>query len=141
MKIAIPVHEGRLNQHFGQTEAFEIVEVDPQSKAITARRTMPVSTHDGCGALPALLKAEGVDTVLCGGLGHGAKANLEHAGFTLIAGAPAGDVTDLVQAYLAGTLQTGDGLCNHGHGHAHQHRHRHGQGHCSGHGQRHGQEA
>ncbi len=138
MKIAIPVHEGRLNQHFGQTKLFEIVEVDPQSRIITARRTMPVSAHEGCGALPALLKAEGVHTVLCGGLGQGAKANLERAGFTLIAGVPAGEVTDLIQAYLAGTLNAGDGLCNHEHGRGHEHGK--GQGQCGGHGPRHGQE-
>jgi predicted Fe-Mo cluster-binding NifX family protein len=139
MKIAIPVHNDRLNPHFGRTEAFEVFEVDDQSKSISARRTIPLGTSGGCGALPGLLKKENVDTVLCGGLGHGAKANLERAGLKVVAGAPAGDAGALVEAYLGGTLKTGSGVCNHGEGHTHHHRHRRGPCHCGGHGQGDGQ--
>ena len=60
MTIAIPVQGRRLNQHFGQTEAFEIIEVDEPSRTVTAQRTVPVTGPGGCAGLPGLLKAEGV---------------------------------------------------------------------------------
>jgi predicted Fe-Mo cluster-binding NifX family protein len=141
MKIAIPVFQGRLNPHFGQTQAIEIVEVDTTSRVIARRHTLVIGPHDGCGALPPLLKAEGVHTVLCGGIGAGARSNLERSGLAVVAGAPVGDPAELALAYLAGTLQTHGGMCSHdhphGHAHSHSHHHRHGQCGADGHAQGH----
>lgn len=138
MKIAIPVVNGQLNGHFGRTQAFEIIDVDPQTRQITAQRTMPLPPHAGCGALPDALKSEGVDTVICGGVGEGARAKMHAAQLTLVAGAKAAPVLEIVNAYLAGTLQTDGGACNHTHGHGHAHHqgtchgHHHGRGHRGG---------
>jgi hypothetical protein len=38
---------------------------------------------------------------------------LESSGIEVVAGAPAGSPEDLVSAYLAGTLQTGENVCDH----------------------------
>ncbi|CAN5494296.1 NifB/NifX family molybdenum-iron cluster-binding protein [soil metagenome] len=115
MTIAIPIHNGRLNQHFGQTTSFDIVTVDFPTKVQTGRRSVRVDTSTGCGALPALLKAEGVDVVLCGGLGAGAKTKLKQAGLTVVAGAPDWEIADLLTAYISDTLKDAGGICNHTH--------------------------
>ena len=36
MRIAIPMADGRLAQHFGHCEKFALVDVDPVTKEITA---------------------------------------------------------------------------------------------------------
>jgi predicted Fe-Mo cluster-binding NifX family protein len=131
MKIAVPVHLNQLNPHFGQAQGFEIINVDEQTRTMTARRTIPADTHAGCGALPALLRSHGVDIVLCGGLGQGAKMNLESAGIKVVAGAPVGAVDDLVRAYLDGTLRAAGGVCDHRHA---DHHHEGGECRHGGHG-------
>jgi predicted Fe-Mo cluster-binding NifX family protein len=134
MRIAVPVDEGRLNPHFGQTRCFEIIDVDETSRTVTARRHVTVDGCSGCGALPGMLKEELVGTVICGGIGGGAMSNLQRLGLTVVAGAPVADAGEVVRAYLNGTLHTTEGVCNHGHEHGHGHAHGHGHGHS--HGQR-----
>jgi predicted Fe-Mo cluster-binding NifX family protein len=138
MKIAIPAQLNQLSPHFGQAESFEVFCIDPQSRTMTARWTLFIDAHAGCGTLPALLTSQGIDVVLCGGLGLGAKANLEHVGIRVVAGAPVDDVENLLRCYLDGSLVTVGGVCNHHHaGQRH-----HGGGHChhGGRGHQHRQE-
>jgi len=135
MRIAVPAQNGQLNPHFGQTTSFEIIDVDDTARSITARRTLSVDGCGGCGELPAILRQQDVTIVICGGLGQGAKMNLERLGLRVISGAPVGDAAELVRALVEGTLQSGDGVCDHGHGHEHEHAH----GHHHAHQHRHGQ--
>ena len=110
MKIAVTYENGLVFQHFGHTQQFK---------------------------LAVFLKTHGVDTLICGGIGGGARTALAEAGIALYPGAR-GAADAQVEALLAGTLAYDpDTTCahheHHGEGHEGCHGH-HGEGHtCGGH--------
>lgn len=84
MKIAVTYENGQIFQHFGHTEQFKIYEVADGSVI----RTEVVGTEgSGHGALAGFLMQRGVDTLICGGIGGGAKIALANAGIRLYGGA------------------------------------------------------
>ena len=58
------------------------------------------------------LKSNGVDVVICGGIGDRAKDMLSSEGIRLISGVE-GPIDNAVHAYLAGDLIDQGGSCNH----------------------------
>ena len=120
MKIAVTCENHQVFQHFGHTPEFAVFTVDDGK--IAEERT--ISTGEtGHGALAGLLKNEGIELLLCGGIGGGAQMALAEAGIKLVGGV-SGDVTSAVNAYLAGTLDANpDFACRH---------HDHGAGHACG---------
>jgi predicted Fe-Mo cluster-binding NifX family protein len=113
MKIAIPYDNEQVFQHFGKAAAFKIYTADAGK----------ISSHDvistngsGHGALVGFLQEQGVDTVICGGIGFGAQEGLAAAGIKVCAGA-SGSCDDAINGLLAGTF-TGNpnATCDH-HGH------------------------
>lgn len=127
MKIAVTYENGQVFQHFGHTEAFKLYDV--AEGKITASQV--VSTDgNGHGALAGFLKSHNVDTLICGGIGGGARTALAEAGIQLYPGAN-GDADSQVLALLAGNLQYDpDTQCAH-HDHGHEGCHSHGS--CGGH--------
>ena len=69
MKIAVTYENGMVFQHFGHSQAFRVYDVQ-DGKIITAE-TVPTQ-GSGHGALAGFLAAQGVDTLICGGIGAGA---------------------------------------------------------------------
>ena len=68
MKIAVTYDNGQIFQHFGHTEQFKLYEVEG-GKVVSSE---VVDTNgSGHGALADLLKAYGVETLICGGIGAG----------------------------------------------------------------------
>lgn len=129
MKIAVTYENGSVFQHFGHTERFKVYDVE-QGKVIVA--TTIHTNGSGHGALADILKKCGVDTLLCGGIGAGAKRALTEAGITLYGGV-SGDADQAVADLLAGHLSyNSDATCEH-HGDHHGSCGEHG-GDC-GHGQ------
>ena len=126
MKIAVTCENDQVFAHFGHTKEFAIFETD--GKTILSESRLEAGENGPCG-LSALLAGAKVDLLICGGIGPGAIHALTVAGIELIGGAQ-GNVREVVQALLAGTLQVrGDFHCNH-HGEGHSC----GGGHsCSGH--------
>ena len=59
------------------------------------------SNGEGHGALAGVLEGQGVDVLICGGLGGGAQAALAEAGIEVCSGAE-GDADQAVEAYLKG---------------------------------------
>ena len=112
MKIAIPLAAGRLATHFGHCEEFAILEVDEQSKQILNKSTDKPPAHEP-GALPRWLREQGADVIIAGGMGQRAQQLFAQNGITVVIGAPAEAPDQLVSAYLNGTLQTGDNICDH----------------------------
>jgi predicted Fe-Mo cluster-binding NifX family protein len=55
MKFAIPVIDGLLSSHWGQTSEFLIIEVN-DSKQVVGKETMTMATHDCHGTPLALAK-------------------------------------------------------------------------------------
>lgn len=100
MKIAVTYESGRIFQHFGHTEQFKLYDVE-QNK-VTAS-TVVSTNGSGHGALAGLLQQLHVDTLICGGIGGGARQALEEAGIRLFGGAE-GNADQAVEALLQGTL-------------------------------------
>ena len=131
-KIAVTYENGQIFQHFGHTQAFKIYDVEDGR---VARSAVVGSEGSGHGALAGVLKELGVDALICGGIGGGARSALAQAGITLYGGV-SGDADAAVTALLEGGLDfSGEATCDH-HGHEHHgdcHGHDHGHtcgGHC-----------
>ena len=83
MKIAVTYNNGQIFQHFGHTETFKVHQVEDGKVASSA---ILDSSGSGHGALASLLRSQGVDALICGGIGGGAKTALAQAGVTLYGG-------------------------------------------------------
>ena len=100
MKIAIPYENGQVFQHFGHSAQFKLYTVE--EGRITSAEV--VSTDgQGHGALVGFLVRNGVNVLLCGGIGGGAQMALAQAGIRLCGGIT-GEADSAAAAYLAGTL-------------------------------------
>lgn len=112
MKIAVTYQDGNIFQHFGHTSHFKLYEI---ADGKIAGEAVIAAGESGHGALAGFLKAHGVDTLICGGIGPGAKQALSQEGIQLYGGA-AGDADRAVSALLAGTLAYNpDVECSHHH--------------------------
>ena len=117
MKIAVTYEQGQIFQHFGHTEQFKIYEVE--DGAVVSAEVVD-TMGSGHGALAGFLQAQGVNTLICGGIGGGAQMALAQAGIALYGGVQ-GSADEAVAALLAGTLSFNpDVHCDH-HDHAHGH--------------------
>ena len=118
MKIAVTYENGQVFQHFGHTEQFKIYEA-AEGKVVSAR----------------VVRGLGVDTLICGGIGGGARSALAEAGIQLYPGA-SGSADAQVEALLDGSLAYDPNtVCSHhDHGEGHTCGHHHEGGHtCGGH--------
>lgn len=116
MIIAVTYENGMVFQHFGHTAQFKLYSVE--NNAIKESRLLPTGAS-GHGALAGLLEAAGVNTLICGGIGAGAKDALAKCGITIFPGVT-GNADQSVQALLSGTLHfVPDVLCSHHHENGH----------------------
>lgn len=124
MKIAVTYESGMVFPHFGHAQAFKVYDV--QDGEIKAAQVAPTQGSDH-GALAGFLAGLGVDTLICGGIGAGARQALAQAGIRLFPGVQ-GPADEAVQALLAGTLAYDpDTVCAHHHsGHEEGHTCAHG---------------
>lgn len=110
MKIAVTYESGSIFQHFGHTEQFKIYTVE-DGKILNEEIAFTMGA--GHGALAGFLKMNGVDTLICGGIGGGAQTALTQAGIKLYGGV-SGSADAAVAELLAGTLSFNpDVKCNH----------------------------
>lgn len=112
MRIAIPLAEGRLSAHFGHCERFALLEVDPSSKKILRKDEIPAPDHQP-GLLPKWLAERGATVIIAGGMGSRAQQLFADQGIKVVMGAPADTPEALAAAYCAGTLTTGENVCDH----------------------------
>ena len=111
MKIAVTYDNGNVFQHFGKTENFKVYEVE-DDKVVSSE--VIGSNGTGHGALAGLLAEQGINVLICGGIGGGAQAALTEAGIEMVAGAQ-GNTDDVVKAYLKGELVSTGANCDHHH--------------------------
>ena len=123
MKIAVTYENGNVFQHFGHTESFKLYEVN--DKEIVKMQVVS-SNGEGHGALAGVLSSYGVDVLICGGIGGGARNALSNVGIEIFGGVK-GSADMAVIDYLNGKLDYDpDAHCDH---------HDHGEGHtCGDHG-------
>ena len=133
MKIAVTCQDKQVFPHFGRTPEFYIVSAE-DGKIISEQ--FVAAPAQGHGALVGFLADQGVDCLICGGIGGGAVNSFRAAGIQIYAGA-SGEVKDQVLSLLSGQLpEQGEANCDHhgeGHDHHHEHGHEHGHEHNCGH--------
>lgn len=117
MKIAVTYENGEIFQHFGHSQQFKIYEIDEEK--IVNEKTINTN-GSGHGLLGELLISEGVNILICGGLGSGAKNILEENNIKVYPGVT-GDADEAVKDFISGKLKYDPNKkCNH-HGHNHDH--------------------
>ena len=112
MRIAIPLVQGKLSLHFGHCEQFAIFDVDDNIKKVINRKDAAPPGHEP-GALPRWLHENNVSVIIAGGMGQRAQQLFTQYGIKVVIGASGQSPEDLVSAYLANTLETGDNICDH----------------------------
>lgn len=106
MKIAIPTDgerglEERVGEHFGRVPTYTMVNTETDEVFVIAN----TSEHmGGQGYPPELLAKEGVEVMLCAGLGRRAVMMFQELGIMVYVGAQ-GTVRDAVNMWQEGKLQ------------------------------------
>ena len=122
MRIAIPVKNENIYQHFGMASTFKVYDIEEKRVVNTF---FIESAGTGHGAKVGPLVDNQVDCVICGGIGEGAVGQLSGAGIFLIAGV-SGDADEAVEAALSHSLKSD--LAAAAAKSRHQYRHQHGRG-------------
>jgi ATP-binding protein involved in chromosome partitioning len=111
-RIAVPTTNGKLAEHFGHCETFEVFETDGSPESVERADVLEAPPHQP-GLLPGWLSGHGVNTVLAGGMGTRARDLFQKGGIEVVVGSPSGNPADIVRAFVAGTLKTGRNVCDH----------------------------
>ena len=109
MKIALPVHNGSINEHFGHAENFTIYTITPEKKI---ESVTPV-VSDGCGChsgIAQILAEQGVSVMLAGNIGAGAINHLNEFGIEVVRGCY-GQADNVVAEFLKGTITDNEQTC------------------------------
>ncbi len=112
MRIAIPLAGGKLAMHFGHCEQFAMFDVDFDNKEIINKELVASPDHQP-GLLPKWLSEHGANIIITGGMGMRAQDLFAENKIKVIMGASSADPESIVNEYLAGTLETGDNICDH----------------------------
>lgn len=130
MKVAITYENGEVFQHFGHTENFKVYTIE-DGKILSSE----IISSNGTGheSLAGMLKGLGIETLICGGIGGGAKVALAQEGVTVYPGT-SGNADEVMKSFLNGTLNYKPNTsCSH-HDHEHGKEHNcHGGGHSCHH--------
>ena len=113
MVIAVTYNkdDGTIFGHFGRTEAFKLYTVEDGK--ITSSEVVSSAETGGHSALAPFLKERGVDTLIAGGMGMGARNALDAMGIRVYPGAE-GEADSAVKAFISGTLSYDpDATCHH----------------------------
>ena len=112
MRIAIPLTEGRLSQHFGHCEQFAIIDVDTENKTIKSQELVEPPAHEP-GALPRWLAGLQAELIIAGGMGQRAQQLFAENKINVLVGAPDNEPEELISQYLNSQLQCGQNICDH----------------------------
>lgn len=132
MKICIPTMgenglDNQIGEHFGRVPTYTIVDLDTNDVKVIPN----TSEHaGGQGYPPEIMAREGVNVMICQGLGRRAISMFEQMGIEVYIGA-SGTVKDVVEAFKQGTLRKaseGDSCAQHAF--RDEHHHENHQGHC-----------
>lgn len=110
MKIAVPFHNGFVNEHFGHSENYAVFTISPEKEII--QRGM-IKADEGCGCksgIADILSKEGVTLMLAGNIGGGAIHHLNSTGIDVVRGC-SGPAEDVVMSYLKGDVSDGGQTC------------------------------
>jgi predicted Fe-Mo cluster-binding NifX family protein len=115
--IAIPTNGEQIEDHFGQCKFYTLVKVSSDNK-IVSQESFP--TPQGCGCksnLVEILAEKGVNIMIAGNMGQGAKNVLGSAGIKVLCGF-SGSIEQALDLYLNKGFKGDEKVCEHHH-HAH----------------------
>jgi len=113
MKLAVPTHEGNVDDHFGHCEYFTIFTIGEKNEILNSEI---LKSPEGCGCksnIAPILRSLGVTIMLAGNMGQGAINVLYLNGINVIRGC-SGEVNKVATDYLSNNL-TDSGLTCHSH--------------------------
>ncbi|MFI3320428.1 MAG: NifB/NifX family molybdenum-iron cluster-binding protein [Rikenellaceae bacterium] len=113
MKIAIPTRDNVVDDHFGHCAYYSIFTVEGAQVLSQEKLEAP----QGCGCksnIATILADMGVELMLAGNMGDGAKKKLEASNIDVIRGC-SGMVGMVLGAYLSGKISDSGEGCNHTH--------------------------
>ncbi|MDI7247240.1 MAG: NifB/NifX family molybdenum-iron cluster-binding protein [Bacillota bacterium] len=119
MKIAVATDGPMVAAHFGRCPEYTIVTVDDGK--VTNKVVIPNPGHEP-GFLPEYLSKLGVSCIIAGGMGPRAQGLFAEKNIQTVTGV-SGPVSEVVNSYLAGSLEAGESLCEHGERHERCDRH------------------
>lgn len=112
MKIALPLTESdAFSAHYGASAKFVVFDVDRASRTIR-RRTVVVPQESEPCQWPQLLRAAGVELLLTGGMGWGARQRMAEHGVEVLLGVPAVSPEAVLEAWMEGRLEAGRNACD-----------------------------
>lgn len=112
MRIAIPVMNGQLSEHFGHCERFAIIEVDHDSGQIQKSEFVEPPEHQP-GVLPKWLAGMQVQVIIAGGMGRRAQSLFSQNNIKVVYGASTAEPEELARQYVGGQLVVGPNVCDH----------------------------
>ncbi|HTX88018.1 MAG TPA: NifB/NifX family molybdenum-iron cluster-binding protein [Bacteroidales bacterium] len=110
MKIAMPVHDGNVDTHFGHAEQYYVFTISPENKI---QNTELIHPDQGCGCksgIASILADKGVTILLAGNIGAGAIQHMYAQGVEVIRGCE-GEAVSVVQAFLGGQVEDNKQTC------------------------------
>ena len=112
-KVAVPTRENMVDDHFGHCDHYTIFTIE--NNKVVAREDYPSPQGCGCkSGIAPVLRNMGIEVMLAGSMGDGARNVLAANGIQAIRGC-SGCVDTLVEEYLAGKISdSGEGCHSHG---------------------------
>ena len=111
MKIAVPTRDGHVDDHFGHCANYTIFDI-MDGKVVGSSK---LASPEGCGCksgIAPVLRQMGVQVMLAGNMGQGAKNVLEAQRIEVIRGC-SGDVEALVNEFIEGKVKDDGQVCDH----------------------------
>ena len=102
MKIAVPTRDGHIDDHFGHCAYYTIFDIEEGKIVATSRLDSP----EGCGCksnIASEMEAMGIEVMLAGNMGEGAKNKLEAHNIRVVRGC-SGAVESVIEAFLKGYI-------------------------------------
>lgn len=112
MKVAISTDSGFVSAHFGRCPVFTMVEIEDGKVVKIEENNNP--GHQP-GFLPVFLAEQGVNCIICGGMGDRAQMLFTEKKITPVIGVT-GKVEEVIEKFIKGQLKGGESLCKPGAG-------------------------
>lgn len=112
MKLAIPTRNNVVDDHFGHCEYYTIFTINGNKEIVC---TEIQASPEGCGCksnIASVLEEKGVELMLAGNMGDGAKNTLENHHIQVIRGC-SGPIEAVVNDWLQGKISDSGDSCSH----------------------------
>ncbi|OHB60204.1 MAG: ATPase, partial [Planctomycetes bacterium RBG_13_46_10] len=105
MKIAIPLTNGKLSEHFGHCRQFMIADVNTDTKTVTNKQLLTPPPHEP-GVLPSWLAGLNVECLIAAGIGQRAIQLFNQNNIKVTVGVRSDEPDNLITQYLNQTLES-----------------------------------